>query len=74
MDQQATRVPCPYCLTPAGHVRGLRIARDDRRTLTYICASCQRSWSTEPYLADSLGSPLTVSRIEEGDDKAGSTL
>ena len=51
MDQP-TRASCPYCQTADGFVRAVRIAKDDQRTLTYVCASCCRSWDGEPHFPD----------------------
>ena len=48
MDQPI-RVQCPYCVGADGYVRGLTVARDDQRTLKYVCESCNHSWDGKPY-------------------------
>lgn len=52
MDQPS-RETCPHCFSSEGYVRRLTIAPDDQRTLTYICASCKKSWDSEPHIPDS---------------------
>jgi hypothetical protein len=60
---EPTQASCPYCLSSEGYVRQVTV-KDDRRTFTFTCEDCRRTWQGDEHRIVEAGRAGSEQRLD----------